>query len=141
MHVVFFVLDGLALAGRRPLGDGAGDEEDELLGRVSLEVAEVADVGGVGEDHCLRRPRRGGIAGAGAFQDEERGDLHRSDAAEPERETLGILSFFSSLFFVDLSSFSEKREGKESKQEDTAWRLLLIEVGRTELDTSFPGFR
>ena len=51
-----FVLNGLALARGRALGDGASDEEDELLGGRPLEVAEVADVGGVSEDHRIRRP-------------------------------------------------------------------------------------
>lgn len=53
-----FVLHGLALPGGRTLGDGAGDKEDELLGGRPLEVSEMADVGGVGEDHGIRRPRR-----------------------------------------------------------------------------------
>lgn len=110
------MLYGLTLSGQRPLGDGAGDEEDELLGRVSLEVAKVADVGGVGEDHCLRRPGGGRVAGAGAFQDEECGDLHRSDAAEPERETLGIFPSFP-LCSLSISLLpSEKGEGKESSR-------------------------
>lgn len=70
------MLNGLALAGRGALGDGAGDEEDELLGGGALEVAEVAHVGGVGEHHRVRRRRGGGRGIAGAFEDEERCDLH-----------------------------------------------------------------
>lgn len=49
------MLHRLALAGRRPLGDGARDKEDELTGSESLEVAEAADVGGVSQHHWVDR--------------------------------------------------------------------------------------
>jgi hypothetical protein len=41
---VTFVLDGLALGGRGAPGDGARDEDDELLHARPLEVPEVAHV-------------------------------------------------------------------------------------------------
>ena len=44
------MLDGLALAGGSAFGDGAENEDDKLFDAGSLEVAEVGDVGGVGED-------------------------------------------------------------------------------------------
>lgn len=82
------MLDGLALAGGRALGDGAGDEEDELLGGRPLEVPEMADVGGVGEDHGIRPGRGGGggVAGTGVLQHEEGSNLHlRSQSGNPRR--------------------------------------------------------
>lgn len=44
------MLDGLSLTGRGALRDGPTHEDDEFLDAGALEVAEVADVGGVGED-------------------------------------------------------------------------------------------
>ena len=70
------MLNGLALTGGRPLGDSSADEDDELLGRIPLKESEVADVGGVCEDHGIRRSRRRGFAGAGGLEDKESGDLH-----------------------------------------------------------------
>lgn len=73
------MLDGLSLTGRRPPGDGTADEDDELLGSSPLEITEVTHIGGVGQNHRIRRPG-GGLAagpGAGASEDEEGGDLHR----------------------------------------------------------------
>lgn len=52
------MLHRLALAGRRPVGDGTRDEEDELTGSESLEVTEAADVGGVSQHYRVRRLRR-----------------------------------------------------------------------------------
>lgn len=49
------MLEGLALAGRGALGDGAGEEEDELPGGGALEVSEVGDVGGGSQHRRLRR--------------------------------------------------------------------------------------
>ena len=63
------MLHGLALALGRSLGDGTSSEEDELLGRVPLKEPEVADVGGVGKHHRIRRR-------IGAFEDEDRRYLH-----------------------------------------------------------------
>ena len=63
------MLDGLALGRRGAAGDSATDEDDELLDARSLEIAEVRDVGGVGEDD--------GIRGFGSgLEDEQGGDLH-----------------------------------------------------------------
>ena len=42
------MLDRLALARLGALGDGAGDEDDELARGAAPEEAEVADVRGVG---------------------------------------------------------------------------------------------
>ena len=70
------MLDGLTLAGGRPLGDGAADEENELLGGGPLEVAEMTHIGGVGQHHWIRRPRGGVATGAGASEDEQGGNLH-----------------------------------------------------------------
>lgn len=72
------MLDGLALTRSRTLGDGAANEDDELSGSGPLEETEVADIGGVGQNHRIRRPGGGRrIAGpAGRFQNEEGGDLH-----------------------------------------------------------------
>lgn len=44
------MLDGLPLTGRGALSDGPTHEDDEFLDAGTLEVAEMADVGGVGED-------------------------------------------------------------------------------------------
>jgi hypothetical protein len=81
---VTFVLDGLALARRSALRDSPGDEDDELPGGVALEVAEVADVRGVGQHQRLRaRPAagRGGTrAGGRRLQYQERRNLHRRTA-------------------------------------------------------------
>lgn len=42
------MLDGLTLAGRRTLGDGPTDEDDEFFDAGSLEKPEIADVRSVG---------------------------------------------------------------------------------------------
>lgn len=72
------MLDGLAAARGGAEGDGAGDEEDELAGGGALEVAEVADVGGVGQHDGLLLPGGGGGGGtAWGFEHQQRRDLHR----------------------------------------------------------------
>ena len=48
------MLDGLPLAWLGALSDGAGNEDDELVGSAALEVAEVVDVHSVREHHRLR---------------------------------------------------------------------------------------
>lgn len=80
------MLDGLALARWGALRDCAGDEDDELACGVALEVAEVANVRGVGQNHRLRartaaggRRRRAPRAG-GRLQHQERRNLHRTTA-------------------------------------------------------------
>lgn len=65
------MLDGLALAGRGPLGDGPAHEDDEFPDAGPLEVAEVADVRRVGQDD------RVGSLGV-AFQHQQPRDLHLS---------------------------------------------------------------
>lgn len=77
------MLNGLALARRRSLGDGAGGEEDELLGRVPLEEPKVADVGGVGHHHRIRLRR------IRALQDEDRRDLHRIEKSTDQIKSRG----------------------------------------------------
>ena len=71
------MLDGLALAWRGPLGDGAADEENELPSGAALEIAKVADIGGVSEHD--------GVAGGLGirFQDEQRSDLHAFSKDRP----------------------------------------------------------
>lgn len=76
------MLHRLALAGRRPLGDGARDKEDELTGSESLEVAEAADVGGVSQHHRVRRlGRRRRRRGSGGIEDHQRRNPHRDRGA------------------------------------------------------------
>jgi hypothetical protein len=80
------VLDGLAAAGGGAEGDGASDEEDELIGGGVLEVAKVANVRGVCQhDGLLLLPTTGCGGGGkggttGEFEDQQRRDLHRSSA-------------------------------------------------------------
>lgn len=64
------MLNGLALAGRRPLGDGTGGEEYDLPGCGTVKETKVAEVGCVSEHHRIRRR-------IGAFQDEDRRYLHQ----------------------------------------------------------------
>ena len=81
------MLDGLAAAGGGAEGDGAGDEDDELAGGGSLEVAEVADVGGVGQHDGLLLPTSGGGGGiAGGFEHQQRRDLHGGIRPEGRQE-------------------------------------------------------
>lgn len=47
------MLYGLALALRGATGDGATDEDDELLDAGTLEVTEVADVGSVRQNNGI----------------------------------------------------------------------------------------
>lgn len=49
------MLDGLALARRGPLGDGAADEENKLPSGAALEIAKVADIGGISEHDGVTR--------------------------------------------------------------------------------------
>lgn len=65
------MLDGLALAGRGPLGDGPAHEDDEFPDAGPLEVAEVADVRRVGQDDRVGSLRV-------AFQHQQPRDLHLS---------------------------------------------------------------
>jgi len=92
MHLVLFVLDGLAAAGGGAEGDGAGDEDDELAGGGALEVAEVADVGGVGQHDGLLLPTSGGGGIAGGFEHQQRRDLHGGirPGGEGDRDGLGV---------------------------------------------------
>ena len=88
------MLDRLALAGLGALGDGAGDEDDELPGGAALEEAEVADVRGVGQHERLGALPAAGGGAPGApgrrLQHDERRDLHlRSDEAARSAATLG----------------------------------------------------
>ena len=89
---VTFVLDGLTLARLGALRDGSGDEDDELAGGGALEVAEVADVGGVGQHDGLLLPTSGGGGGiAGGFEHQQRRDLHGGirPGGEGDRDGLG----------------------------------------------------
>lgn len=90
------MLDGLALAGLGALGDGAGDEEDELAGGAPLEVPEVAHVRGVRQHHRLGARlavgRRGGAPGAGGrrLQHEECRNLHLSQGKDLQRDAADL---------------------------------------------------
>jgi len=64
------VLYGLALALRGAFGDGSTDKDDELLDAVALEIAEVANVGSVRENHGIG-------TFTCAFKHQQRCDLHR----------------------------------------------------------------
>lgn len=77
------MLHRLALAGRRPLGDGARDEEDELTGSESLEVAKAADVGGVSQHYRVRRLGRRRRRGGG-IEDHQRRNPHPGAPLVPE---------------------------------------------------------
>lgn len=65
-----FVLNGLALVGRGALPYGPAHEDDEFFDAGPLEVAEVAHVRSVCEDHRIGRSVRV------AFQHQQRRDLH-----------------------------------------------------------------
>ena len=72
------MLDGLSLTLRGAFGDGAADEDDELLDAGPLEEAEMAGVGGVGQYDRVGSFRA-------ALEDQQRRDLHRFPI-ERERE-------------------------------------------------------
>lgn len=63
------MLYGLALALRSATGDCTTNENDEFLNAGTLEVAEVADIGSVCQNH-----RIGSLARA--FKHQQRRDLH-----------------------------------------------------------------
>lgn len=65
------MLDGLTLSGWGPFGNGATDEDDELLDAGPLEVAEVTGIGGVGQNDRVGFVRV-------ALEDQQGRDLHLS---------------------------------------------------------------